>query len=210
MPSATARRKPTFQREISAPCCKLYMVFGSVNDRRDQPEGPLSSAPRPPQGVTVWAGGEEKGRTGAFCSDLVTPGACPPPAGGSRRRFFRARRSAKPPAGFHNAEMVGARHVVPVRSTVLRIPGRRCFAPQLIEEVEDEGDLVDRHSLAGSGSFHDGEALAIGVQIEVEGTRQFGELPGRPQPRFVGAERVPGGRVGGNHDGVVRGAIKKR
>src|SRR5260370_35991273 len=85
----------------------------------------------------------------------------------------------------------------------------RHLAAKLVEEIEDESDLVDRRGLGGSGSFHDGKAPAIGMHIEVEVTSHFGEPPLRPQPRFVGGERLPAGRVDSNDYGDIQGAIEE-
>src|SRR5712692_10347607 len=129
----------------------------------------------------------------------------------SGRVIARSRNAGVPPAVLHSGEQSKNRRqdAGVTKSARPSVPGGWGFAAQLVEEVEDEGDLIDRRSFGGSGCFQHGEALAIGMQIEIGGTGQFGELPGRPQPRLVRAERVPGGRVGSNHDGIVRAAIKK-
>lgn len=69
------------------------------------------------------------------------------------------------------------------------ILGGRKFGAGFVEEIEDEGDLVDRSGLAGAGSFEYDEAFAVGSQVIV--TNGAAEKPRLWPPGQLSAHLLP-------------------
>src|SRR5207302_6897644 len=85
---------------------------------------------------------------------------------------------------------------------------RRHLAAELLEEVEDKGDVIGC-GYAACGSSQHRKALAVRVEVEIVVGSDFGELSWRPKLRLSALEGAAGRVVGDHHDLVVRGAIKK-
>jgi len=77
------------------------------------------------------------------------------------------------------------------------------FAPQLIEEVEDEHDLVGLGLCLCANSFKHSDPFAIRVEREGSTAAACSNLCFRPQPRLAGLEGVPEGAVCSHHDPIV-------
>src|ERR1700686_3046521 len=93
---------------------------------------------------------------------------------------------------------------------IMRSLSGRHFAAEFVEEIEDEADLVHRSILFRARGLQHGEALSVGVQVEViEAQPAIGELAGRPELGFVSGKGVSGSGVAGHHELALARTIKK-
>jgi hypothetical protein len=85
----------------------------------------------------------------------------------------------------------------------------RDFVADLVEEIEDQGDLVHCRRLFCVRGLQYGESLAAGVQVKIIIWPAIGKLVGRPELGLVGVEGVAGSPVSDHHDLAVESAVKK-
>src|SRR5215510_6049709 len=92
------------------------------------------------------------------------------------------------------------------RCSLLR---RWCDAPQFVEEVEDEGNLVELLFGRAGGDSH-GQSFTVRMEIESarKSTRRLDRLF-RPEPRLVRFERIAFDNVRRHHNSIVETMIKK-
>src|SRR5262249_12132357 len=86
----------------------------------------------------------------------------------------------------------------------------RCDPAEFVKEVEDECDFVELVFGLRLRSLQNGEALAIGVEIEVAGPRTaINERALGPQARFVVIERIALDRISNNPYSLIGGTVEQ-